>query len=1006
MNKFRFLLGAIALAMLPLHAAHAEDTDIFRVNPDVDSGRPNILIILDNTANWSNPFTSEIAALLSVFNGIVDDKYNVGLMLFTETGSGSTVNKCGASFLPVGNAGIDGAFVRRALRQMTLANRENMTCTIRNFDSGIDRSNGGKAGTAMYEAHRYLSGGDSVAGGPPSDAYPNHKAKSDPEAFLTGSARYKTTPTGCARSFIIYISNGAVQDNDDDSRTSAAALKASGGSVDQVNLSPSGSQSNMADEWARFMFGSRGVITYSIDVLPKTTGQGPGWSALLKSMAIQGHGRYFAATSMSTLQADISKALDEIFQEVLPVNSVFASTALPVSNNVRGTYLNQVYLGVFRPDSNSAPNWAGNMKQYQLIADRSTIPPTVMLADSRGQKALDDKSGFIVPSAISYWTKDSSFWNSTYSPYIQSQGAGGANDSPDGELIEKGGAGQALRRAYPTDQAARKVYTCTGSCVSGSSLSATPFATGNSGVVLPGLTGSNRTEVINWIRGGNIRKDDNPSEVAGDIRGRVHGDVIHSRTAVINYGRTSDDVVLFYGAGDGMLHAIKGGRTTTSGDELWSFITPEHFGALKRLYDHDPKISSDNTKPYYIDGSPTFWTSSTVNDGKIDYTRGDKAYLYLTMRRGGRFIYALDVSNPDDPKLLWKHSDAEAGFTTLGQTWSMPMIAKVRARTGPVLFFGMGYDNAANDQLTQGASTKGQGIMMLDALTGAMLWQAGKSVPNSSPNLVMADMTRDVPADLSVLDSNSDGFADRVYAVDTGANIWRFNVNDPLMQLWNGHKVASLGGTAQNARKFLFAPDVVFGEPNEGSDYLLIGSGDREHPFDTNISNRYFSIKDSHQIDYVRETALTEANLFNASVFDGTSATMAPAAGNGWYFNLQTGEKVVGGSTTLNGTVIFGTNVPAQLVAGVCADLGEARLYSVNYRTAAPAFNAVDDDQHTAADRYAKAAGGGLPPTPVPVSVVIDGHIYTVAIAGTNVVSPPGPELNRRYRQYWRRNSR
>ena len=47
-------------------------------------------------------------------------------------------------------------------------------------------------------------------------------------------------------------------------------------------------------------------------------------------------------------------ALNTIVTKILAVNSVFAAVALPVSVNQRGSYLNQVYLGVFRPDAERA----------------------------------------------------------------------------------------------------------------------------------------------------------------------------------------------------------------------------------------------------------------------------------------------------------------------------------------------------------------------------------------------------------------------------------------------------------------------------------------------------------------------------------------------------------------------------------------------------------------------------------------------------------------------------
>src|SRR3954462_15403641 len=77
-----------------------DDTDLFRNNPNIPSERPNVLIILDNTANWSSggKFTAEKAALQNVVESL-DDSYNVGLMIMGQGGNCRTSN-------------VDGGYVR------------------------------------------------------------------------------------------------------------------------------------------------------------------------------------------------------------------------------------------------------------------------------------------------------------------------------------------------------------------------------------------------------------------------------------------------------------------------------------------------------------------------------------------------------------------------------------------------------------------------------------------------------------------------------------------------------------------------------------------------------------------------------------------------------------------------------------------------------------------------------------------------------------------------------
>src|SRR4051812_20666911 len=55
-SLIRTLLGlALAAAMLPAHAMDlvSKDTDIFLTNPSISAEVPNVLIMLDNTSNWS-----------------------------------------------------------------------------------------------------------------------------------------------------------------------------------------------------------------------------------------------------------------------------------------------------------------------------------------------------------------------------------------------------------------------------------------------------------------------------------------------------------------------------------------------------------------------------------------------------------------------------------------------------------------------------------------------------------------------------------------------------------------------------------------------------------------------------------------------------------------------------------------------------------------------------------------------------------------------------------------
>lgn len=988
-----------------------DDTDIFLTNPAIAAQRPNVLIIWDNTANWSQTVSGSTAyaleklALATVVSGL-SDQFNVGLMMFTETGGG--------------NSNVRGAYPRYHIRQMTNVNRANLSSLITGLvETGPtgDKGSNAQYARAMHEAYLYFGGRTALAGA--------GQVKRDLAAFggsAAGTTYVSPVGDGCQKNFIIFISNGTSDSGENNSAESL--LAALGGKLgsDPITLNPTGEQANWADEYARFLAsndinptfaGSQTATVYTLAVYdPSKINLNPVRSqiALMKSMAQQGRGEYFAGTDLNS----IVDALNKIFTKVQSVNSVFASTTLPVSVNVRGTQLNQVYMGVFRPDANLSPRWMGNLKMYKLALDSSTS--TVYLADMLGAPAQNATTGFITNTAVSAWTADSSFW-SFRPPEVN--GPGGASDRPDGDLVEKGGIAQGLRTAYATTQTARKLYTCTGTCVSGSLLSTTPFSTANTDITqaLLGVASStDRTSLIDWVRGQDNNGDENANGLTTDVRASIHGDVLHSRPAVINYNRNSpsddNDVIAFYGANDGVFRAIKGGLGTGAGAEMWGFVPSEFFGRLKRLRDNSPIISSANKRPYFADGPVGVYQYDANGDGRLVAADGDKVYLFIGMRRGGRLLYALDVSDPDTPRLLWKRDAASTGYAELGMTWSEPKVARIRGHANPVLIMGAGYDaNQDNDPVTV-ADTMGRGILVIDAVNGTLLWQAGPSPSGATNNRTVPGMTHSIPSDVTVLDRNGDGYIDRIYVGDTGGNMWRADIGDANMANWAVVKLAAVGGnTANDRRKFMYAPDVVYHSDGYGPyDAVLIGSGDREHPFETSVANRYYMFKDRDVgATSTRTSPIVETDLFDATpntLQVGNAAQVAAAAtqlsgSQGWMLTLGAGEKVISGSVTLAGTTFFNTNQPSSVASASCSSsLGVAYQYAVSFLDATATIDSGTVGL-TTSDRAVQHAGGGYLPSPVPVVVNLGGRLYQAVISGTEVRMPPQAKLESRYRTYW-----
>ena len=777
-----------------------------------------------------------------------------------------------------------------------------------------------------------------------------------------------------------------MQDNSSDTSQATGALSTAGGSTTAIPLNPSGSQDNIADEWARFMkVNSLGATVYTIDINKVTTGQGPGWTALLKSMASQSSGKYFDVASSGT-GSQISDALNNIFSEIQSVNSVFTSVSLPLSVNTQGTLLNQVFVGMFRPDPDASPRWAGNLKQYQVGA----VGSGVQLQDADGHNAVNGQTGFITECARSFWTPSTvdTEWSSSPRGDCLTVANSKISNYPDGNIVEKGAQAYKLRSTT-----ARTVKTCSPTMASCTTL--TDFSNANVSATMLGVTTTTeRDALISWAKGLDTKDEDIDGVTTAEMRLSVHGDVLHSRPVAINFGTAAaPQVVVFYGGNDGMLRAINGNQTAAigsyaAGSELWSFVPPEFYTKIKRLYDNTTPISFPNgpgggaAKPYGIDGPITSFK------GTIGGT--PKTFIYASMRRGGRALYGFDVTDsltaPASPSLKWKigcpnaanDTDCTAGMSGIGQTWSPPktLLATGYSSGGsgasPLLIMGGGYDSCEDtDALSAGGvnhscstSSKGKKVFVLDANTGDLV----KSF----------DTDRGVIAEQLVV-SDSAGFAKYAYTADLGGNVYRMTFGTGSPSDWTITKIASLGCDTTAActanRKFMFVPSVVA----NGDVYtVMLGSGDREKPItyyaaSGAVTNYFFSLIDKPLESATWPgttdcgTAIICKNSLLGITTSATPTAAALATKKGWYLGLSSTEQVVTTALAAFDTVVFNTHQPAVPVSGSCsANLGTPRVYNVGFTNAA-GTNATND-------RFVAIPGTiGLAPDPTGGVITVNG---------------------------------
>jgi type IV pilus assembly protein PilY1 len=689
---------------------------------------------------------------------------------------------------------------------------------------------------------------------------------------------------------------------------------------------------------------------------------------------------------------------------------------------------------MFRPDPSDQPRWMGNLKQYQLILQSGSV----VLGDSETPaiSAVNTLTGFITPCAASFWTNDTgTYWKYDPSDTPPAKGLCGLllsghsswSDFPDGPIVEKGGVAEIIREGNnPPTTSVTPTWSPLGRTLWTSTLasnSLVPFTSAS--------LGATNTTVAQFIMGYDTNGE-NLNALTYGVRPSVHGDEIHSRPLPVDYGGTTG-VTVFYGANDGMLRAVD----ASTGRERWAFIAPEFYATAPQVLPANPtgfgRLMNDlplinyfnlNTtgitppptnKDYYFDGSLGLY--QTANNSSV--------FIYPVMRRGGRTIYAFDVTDPAAPAIKWKagcpypqgnNAGCTAGLSGIGETWSTPAAANtVNGYSSPVIIVGGGYDtcedaNVANPATTANPSTpgfnycaatpQGAGIYVFDAATGAQ------------KAILTAPGMRSIAADVALISYTMPGVVDHAYAVDTGGQIWRIDFGSNIAN-WKVNLVAYTSGAG---RKFLFAPALLAAPSNSqaatGQVYVAVGSGDREHPLQSEypysgVVNRFYVYKDNLSSAACQAQACA-VNLDGATMenftwgpgdpgpggqMNGTTCStngVVPGTTNfdGWYIDLnQTGglgEQTVTSPIIAAGMVAFSTNRPVPSVAGSCSNnLGNAYGYWLNLFNASGGIQATG--QACGGVRDAPFIGGGLPPTPVIATVPVGGEVVTVAIGAASL---------------------
>ena len=409
------------------------------------------------------------------------------------------------------------------------------------------------------------------------------------------------------------------------------------------------------------------------------------------------------------------------------------------------------------------------------------------------------------------------------------------------------------------------------------------FKTSNAGILrdkMDVVDDAEAADLITWGRGNAVNGYRYRQE-------RVLGDIINSTPVVV--GSPSQYVpeesytafrqanefrrkMIYVGANDAMVH----GFDAETGSEHWAFV-PEF--ALPKF-----AVMADS---FYCH---TYSCDQTVTVKDVKISGVWKTVMVAGGGAGGSSIFAMDITDPDSPEVLW-----QADLPNGKKNHSEVEVVSVAGVSVALVGSGLDVDNMEAY------------LYAYDLSTGSLL---GSTLLSSDPVALRNKASR--PA---VVDVNLDGQTDLVYVADMLGKVYRIDMN-------GSYSPSSWQTTTlyEGSREIQADPVAAYG-PN-GAIYVYFGTGAYiEVPDMTSLNdNSFLCVFDHHD-----GSTTTMGDMVNQ-----TSSIDDIGSNSGWYVNLwnDDGERVTTQAVVVAETVVFTSFAPLD---DVCVAGGVSWLYQMRY---------------------------------------------------------------------------
>ncbi|MDZ4140891.1 MAG: PilC/PilY family type IV pilus protein [Methylotenera sp.] len=664
--------------------------------------------------------------------------------------------------------------------------------------------------------------------------------------------------------------------------------------------------------------------------------------------AVNGDGSYFSARSPTELASQLKEALASIKVKVGAGAAAATSTLNPVAGD------NFAYVASY-----TSGNWTGNLEKREI----DVTTGAVNVAAVKCVEDVPDTSSCNLPSTVA--GTDCVTTGVTDPLACPSPGVLDGTSCKVPMTISCAGTlkGQLYSSRTIKMKSGSSLVNFNYANISAVGLGATfekPFletnltqwpdlaATRTSAELVADVAGNN---LVNYLRG-DTSHDEGAADPADKLyrkRQAILGDAVNSKPAFIgkptfsytdpgyeNFKTTgiaiTRDKMVYMGANDGMLHAFDADTM----EERWAYVPTMVIRDMWKLA--DAAYSGKHT--FYVDGDPII---SDICVSSCDTSSAVwKTILVGGLNSGGRGYYALNITDPANPSLLWEF-DANTE-PNLGYTFGTPVVTKRPSDGKWVVLLTSGYNNIPDNNAFYGLSTTkfkpfispatpqytsgdGRGYLyVLDADTGSKLAELSTGIAG--------DITK--PNGLAKIkafseDSEKNNTTTYVYGGDLLGNVWRFNIADNSVLKFTTLEVSGI------TQPITTRPELGL---INNKRIIYVGTGkylEVSDLVDTSTQTLY-AIKDDTVTTLVDpRSLLVEQKLINSGPINrisevnaGTNTTPF-ATDLGWYVDFpESSERQNVSSQLVLGTLLVPTTVPTS---SACQPAGHGWFNAFDFKT-------------------------------------------------------------------------